>query len=319
MPYLVRSVFFGTPSLAVPALRTLHATSELVGVVCQPDRPAGRGLQTQQSAVKEAATSLGVQVYQPTKVRTGELGEWLRARRPDVAVVLAYGRILPPDVLGAPRRGCLNLHASPLPRWRGAAPIQWAIMSGDHETGVSLMQMDEGLDTGPVYVTRRVPIGANETAAELGERLALLCATMVETDLPRVLRGELEPQPQDEALATYAPPIRSEHCGLDWTLSATRLAAQVRALAPRPGARTWKDGTCLRVVSARSVPDSVPGPPGRVTVERAARVLVATGNGTLEVLAAQREGRRVCESRDLINGRAVVDGMLFETLPSASA
>ncbi len=311
----MRSVFFGTPEIAVPALEALHATSSVVGVVCQPDRPAGRGMSLQAPSVKQAALRLGLEVHQPLKVRTGTLHEWLRERDVDVAVVLAYGRILPRAVLNAPRYGCINLHASVLPRWRGAAPIQWAIMSGDEETGVSLMRMEEGLDTGPVYTARRVPIAPLETGGELCERLARLCAQMVRDDLPDALQGRLVPTPQDDALATYAPPITHDHCAVNFDTPAHDIANHIRALSPKPGVRAWLRGKCFKLVSARVVADTVQGPPGRVTIDSGARILVATGAGTLELLYGQPEGRKVCASRDLINGRAIQDGASFTSQP----
>src|SRR6185295_16413735 len=219
----MRTVFFGTPGIAVPALRALAATTELVGVVCQPDRPAGRGLQLSEPAVKRAARELGVEVHQPVKVKTGTLHEWLKERELDAVVVMAYGRILPPAVLGAPRRGCLNLHASLLPKYRGAAPIQWAIMRGERETGISLMQMDEGLDTGPVYSRRSLPIGPEENAAELAERMAELAAEVVRSDVPRAIRGELVAEPQNEPEASLAPPIEREHTEVAWARPALEI------------------------------------------------------------------------------------------------
>ena len=192
----MRAVFFGTPAIAVPALRALAEVAEIVAVVCQPDRPAGRGLTLQPPAVKAAALELGIEVHQPVKVKTGNLDEWLRERTPDVALVMAYGRILPPAVLGAPRRGCMNLHASLLPRWRGAAPINWAIANGDTESGVCLMQMDEGLDTGPVFARLSVPIGPQETAGELAEQLAATAAQLVRESLALAVDGALVALPQ---------------------------------------------------------------------------------------------------------------------------
>src|SRR5689334_7222204 len=238
----MRTVFFGTPELAVPALRELASTTNVLGVVCQPDRPAGRGLELREPAVKRAARELGIEVYQPVKVKTGELAVWVRARQPDVAVVLAYGRILPPAVLAAPRRGCMNLHASLLPRYRGAAPIQWAIMRGETETGIALMQMDEGLDTGPVYSERRTPILGEDDAATLSGKLAELAAVVVREDLPRAVSGELVAIPQDGSLATFAPPLDREHARIDWAASAPVIVNQVRGLSPRPGAFTTKAG-----------------------------------------------------------------------------
>lgn len=304
----MRTVFFGTPPIAVPALRALAETTEVVGVVCQPDRPAGRGLALREPAVKLAARELGLDVHQPVKVKTGSLDAWLRERTPEVAVVLAYGRILPPAVLAAPRRGCMNLHASLLPRLRGAAPINWAIINGFAETGVSLMQMDEGLDTGPVYCMQRLSIGADETAGELAIRIGDLAAEMVRRDLPRAVTGELTATPQDEAEASHAPPLGPEHQTLTWSHAASRLHDQIRGLAPRPGAVTTVGGRRLRIALASPSPLPAAGPPGRVTVWDRARLLVATGDGTLEILAAQVEGRRELPARDLANGRALKEG-----------
>src|SRR6185503_5571194 len=185
----MRAIFFGTPEIAVPSLRALATVADVAAVVCQPDRPAGRGLKLHAPAVKLAAADLGIPVAQPTKIRTPDFLAWLAEQRADVAVVLAYGRILPAPVLTATARGCLNLHASILPRYRGAAPINWAIVRGETETGMSLMQMDEGLDTGPVFAVHRVPIGEDETAGELAVRLGALAADVVRADVPRVVRG----------------------------------------------------------------------------------------------------------------------------------
>ena len=199
----------------MPSLGALAEVAEVLGVVTQPDRPSGRGLATKAPAVKLAALERGYDVYQPHKVRTGELGRWVSERAPDVALVIAYGRILPPDVLSAPRKGSLNLHASLLPKYRGAAPIQWAIASGERETGVSLMQMDEGLDTGPVFVREKLAIGPEESGGELAARIAELAALVVRRHLERCVRGELLPEPQDHALATQAPPIEPHHRRVD--------------------------------------------------------------------------------------------------------
>lgn len=301
----IRSIFFGTPAIAVPALRTLFETTELLAVVCQPDRPAGRGLALAEPPVKIAAEQLGVPVHQPHKVRTGELEAWLRAERADVALVLAYGRILPEGVLSAPRCGCLNLHASLLPKYRGAAPINWAIAHGEVETGVSLMQMDAGLDTGPVFAMRSIPIGPEETAGELAERIAELCCTVIREDLPRAVSGELRALPQDETRACHAPLITKEHTRIDWTLSARKIADLVRAMAPRPGAHTTVRRKHLRVTRARVSTQEVAGPPGRVELGIGRELLVSTGAGTLEILRAQLEGKKELAAADLLNGRAL--------------
>jgi methionyl-tRNA formyltransferase len=303
----MRAVFFGTPELAVPALRALTRVAEVVGVVCQPDRPAGRGLELRQPAVKQAALELGFEVYQPEKVRTGELHDWLDARKADVALVLAYGRILPLPVLRAPRCGCVNLHASLLPRYRGAAPIQWAILRGEDVTGISLMQMDEGLDSGPVYTRHELRIGDNETAGELAVRLGELAAQIVLADLERVVRGELQAEAQDAGLATLAPPLERSHGLLDFNKSAKNVHDLTRGLAPRPGAHTVVQGKRLRFAETRRIAASPPLAPGEVRVERP-RVLIGTGDGAIELLRAQVEGKKELSALELANGRVLVDG-----------
>jgi len=307
IPGAVRAVFFGTPAIAVPALRALAELAEIVGVVCQPDRPSGRGLSVQPPAVKTAALELGFEVHQPVKVKTGTLDEWLRERAPDVALVMAYGRILPPAVLVAPRRGCMNLHASLLPRWRGAAPINWAIAHGDSETGVCLMQMDEGLDTGPVYARRVIPIGAEETAGELAERLASTAAELVRGELARAVDGVLEAVPQEHDKSSHAPPLERADGALNFSKGARDLVNLVRALAPRPGAHTLLNGKPLKVGQARLVAGPSFGEPGLVNVDQK-RVLVSTVDGVFELCRAQLEGRKELSAIDLINGRALKVG-----------
>lgn len=258
--------------------------------------------------VKSVALELGVEVHQPVKVKTGNLHEWLLERRVDVAVVLAYGRILPEAVLEAPKHGCINLHASLLPRYRGAAPINWAIMEGESETGISLMQMDVGLDTGPVFFSRSLSIGADETAGELSERIAELAAVVVREDLPRAVSGELQPVPQDAARATHAPPLTREHCLLDFDGRAAALKNRVRGLCPRPGAFCFVRGKRLRLTRTEVSDLPAAGPPGRITIWGKERILVACGDGTLEIQRAQLEGRRELDARDLANGRALEEG-----------
>lgn len=206
----MRTVFFGTPEIAIASLDALADTTDLVGVVCQPDRPAGRGMSTKPPAVKRRALELGLEVYQPEKVRSGELEAWLRVHELDLAVVLAYGRILPQQVLDAPRLGCVNLHASLLPRHRGAAPIQACLLQGDPETGVCLMQMEAGLDTGPVFARRTIPIAADEDTGSLTARLATLAAELLSAEIEALGQSRLTAVPQEESLATWAPPIRHE-------------------------------------------------------------------------------------------------------------
>lgn len=308
----MRAVFFGTPHIAVSALRALTQVAEVAAVVCQPDRPSGRGLKLATPPVKEAAVELGLDVHQPTKVRTGELARWLHDKQADVALVMAYGRILPADVLGAPRRGAMNLHASLLPRYRGAAPINWAIVHGETQTGISLMQMDEGLDTGPVYSRHALDLTETETAGSLTERLAALAAQVVLADLAAAVEGKLVAEPQDDAQATHAPLIERHHLQVDWGRSADEIARLVRGMAPRPGAFTLLGGKVLRLHEARPVPAPMaPGAaPGTVSV-LGKRAVVATGQGTLEVVSAQVEGKKALMAADLINGRVLTDGLVL--------
>ena len=253
---------------------------------------------------------MGLEVHQPLKVKTGNLDEWLRERTPDVALVMAYGRILPPAVLAAPTRGCMNLHASLLPRWRGAAPINWSIIHGDHETGICLMQMDEGLDTGPVYARRAIAIGDEETAGELSERLAATAAQLVREELARAVRGELEAVPQDHEQSSHAPPLERADGALQFSKTARDLVNLVRGLSPRPGAHTLLHGKPLKVTQVRASANPAAGAPGLVSVEQK-RVLVSTVDGTFELVRAQLEGRKELAALDLINGRALKPGDLL--------
>jgi methionyl-tRNA formyltransferase len=311
----MRAVFFGTPQIAVPALRALTEVAEVAAVVCQPDRPSGRGLKLSAPPVKQTALELGLSVHQPTKVRTGELASWLRDQGADVALVMAYGRILPADVLSAPRRGAMNLHASLLPKLRGAAPINWCIVNGETETGISLMQMDEGLDTGPVFSRHVITLGETENAGSLADRIAALGAQVVRDDLARAVNGELTSQPQDAALASHAPLIERQHLQLDWTQSAVALTRLVRGMAPRPGSFTVLGGKVLRVLDARAEPAPMPrgAAPGTVSV-LGKRAVVATGDGTLELLSAQLEGKKALPAVDLINGRVLHEGLVLGAL-----
>jgi len=306
----MRAVFFGTPQVAVPALRALTQVAEVTAVVCQPDRPSGRGLKLTQPPVKDAALELGLSVHQPTKVRNGELAEWLRAQRADVALVMAYGRILPADVLAAPRRGAMNLHASLLPRYRGAAPINWVIVRGETQSGVSLMQMDEGLDTGAVFSRHVLDLTETETAGTLGERIATLSAHVVRADLAAAVDGRLLAEPQDEALASHAPLIERPHLQIDWSRSALDISRLVRGMAPKPGAFTLLGGKVLRVHEARPLQGPMPtgAAPGTISI-LGKRALIATGGGNLELVSAQLEGKKALMAIDLINGRVLTEGL----------
>ena len=282
-------------------------------MVCQPDRPAGRGLALQAPAVKLAAGQLGIPVEQPTKIRTPEFLAWVRAQNADFALVMAYGRILPRTVLDAPRRGCVNLHASILPRWRGAAPITWAVVKGDRSTGISLMQMDEGMDTGPVFAIETTPIGEDETAGQLAERLAELAATMVRTSLLAALSGELSARPQDESAATPAPPLRKEDGRIDWARSSQEVHDHVRGMSPWPGAFTRMGDKTLKILASRRARYTSAGaPPGTVVVADADAVLVACQGGAIEIVTAQLEGKKPHSARELVSGRTLRLNMLLQ-------
>jgi methionyl-tRNA formyltransferase len=311
----MRAVFMGTPAIAVPSLEALAERFEVALVVCQPDRPAGRGLAHKPPPVKARALELGLPVEQPEKVRTGAFSARLRELDVDFALVIAYGRILPLDVLTAPRRGCLNLHASILPKLRGAAPIAWAIATRERETGVALMQMDEGMDTGPVLATRTLTLDPRETADSLAVRLGALAAEVVRRDLPRALAGELVAEPQDHACATSAPMLDKAHGRIDWSRPAAWVDAHVRAMTSWPGAfTTLGDGRVLKVLEA--VPVEPPrlgeaelvGEPGVVLVADKRGAVVACGEGALELVRVQLVGKKPQTGRDLVNGRALAVG-----------
>lgn len=305
----MRTAFFGTPAIAVPALSALAEVSQVVLVVCQPDRPAGRGLSVTEPAVKVRARELGIEVLQPTKVRTPDFAADLRARDLDVAVVMAYGRILPVGVLEAPRLGCVNLHASILPKYRGAAPITWSVVNGETTTGVSVMQMDEGMDTGPVFTVREVPIGPDATAGEVSDLLAACAAEVVRLDLPRVVRGELRATPQDHAAATMAPMLTKEDGRIDWSRPAARVHDHARGMSPWPGAWTTVGGKLLKVLETRIGMGEAGGAPGEVVVAHKGRCEVACGDGRVEIVRAQVEGKKALGASDLVSGRTLAMGM----------
>jgi len=310
----VRALFFGTPAIAVPALDALTEIAEIAGVVCQPDRPSGRGLELKAPAVKVRAQELGLPGVQPSKIRTPEFAAWVRDANADVALVMAYGRILPPAVLAAPRRGCMNLHASILPKYRGAAPITWAIVSGETETGVALMQMDEGMDTGSVFTQHRIPIGPEMTADELAVELGRLAAVVVREDLERAVNGELIATPQDHTAATYAPMLEKEHGRISFTRPARAVHDHVRGMTPWPGAFTAVNKKTLKVLASRVLTEGgEAGPPGRIVAATKEGIDVACAPGTLRILRAQLEGKKALAAAELVAGRTLREGMVLGT------
>lgn len=307
---MTRLVFAGSSDFAVPTLEALaEGPGELVGVLTQPERPAGRRRRLAPTPVGQRAAELGLPVLTPETLRTPAAEAALAALRPDAIVVVDYGLILPQRILDLPPAGCINGHASVLPRWRGAAPIQHAIRAGDRVTGVSVMQMDKGLDTGPVYKIQELEIGALETAGELRERLARLCADLLATTLPDILAGRLAPRPQDHDAATYAGKIAPEDAELDWSRPADELARLVRAFAPRPGAWTTWQGQRLKLHRAAAIPER-DGPPGKVWRAGSAGVDIAAGEGSVRALELQAPGGRVLGAREFLYGRALLGEQL---------
>jgi methionyl-tRNA formyltransferase len=308
----VRTIFFGSPEFAVPCLDVLHDISDVAAVISQPDRPAGRGLATRPPAVKSRALELGLDVWQPTKVRTVEFAARLAALHADVAVVVAYGRILPTAVLAAPRLGCVNVHASLLPKWRGAAPIQWAIVHGEIETGVTLMQMDEGMDTGPILASDSTVIERDEDAASLSERLSSMGAALLRRQLPLYVAGELEPRAQEDGAATMAPLLEKAHGRIDWDQSALAVHNQIRGMNPWPGAHTVLGERRIKVHRAiASTLDPEGASPGEITALDPEGILVACAEGTLEIQELQESGRKRVDARAFISGRGVAVGDRF--------
>ena len=291
----MRLAFMGSPDFAVPSLRALHAAGQTIAAVyCQPPRPAGRGQAVRRCAVQMAAEALGLPVRTPARLRRDEAAQAAFADLDlDAAVVAAYGLILPQTMLAAPRRGCLNIHASLLPRWRGAAPIQAAILAGDAESGVTIMQMDEGLDTGPMLLREAVPIGPGTTATDLHDALAAFGARLI----LRALAENPAPVPQPDAGATYAPKLTREDGRIDWTRPAEDLLRRVRALNPWPGTFSTLDGAMLKVLAAE--PAVGAGPPGTVLDEQ---LTVACGGGAIRLLRVQRAGRTAMDAAVFLRG-----------------
>ena len=307
----MRIVFAGTPEFAVPPLAALVASRhEVVGVLTQPDRPAGRGRRVEAGAVKEFALAHGLPVAQPTTLRTPEGRAALAAWRPELMVVVAYGLILPSEALALPRRGCLNIHASLLPRWRGAAPIQRAVLAGDAQTGVTIMQMDAGLDTGPVLLERCVTIGPEDDSASLHATLALLGAAALLEAIDGLESGALQPRPQPADGVTYASKIDKAEARIDWHEDAAAIARRIRAFRPWPVAETRLRGEQLRIHRARALPeptaDAAPSDgriaPGTVLGLQDDMLVVACGRGRLGILELQRAGRRSMGAREAAQG-----------------
>ena len=296
---MAKIVFMGTPAFALPSLTALMESQQVVGVVTQPDRRAGRSKRLRESPVKAFAREAGLPLIQPERIREAAAIETLRAWAADLHVVAAYGQILPQALLGLPPYGIVNVHASLLPRWRGAAPIQAAIKAGDGASGATIMLLDAGLDTGPLLAKRALPLATDETGQSLHDKLSLLGAELLVETLPRFLSGEIEPQPQDDSLATYAPRIKKEDGRIDWTCSAQSIDCMVRALTPWPGAYTCWAGAPLRILAGRHSAGIAEA--GRVIVHDG-DIAIGTGDGLYYPTALQVPGKRRLRVSDFVNG-----------------
>lgn len=313
---MTRIVFMGTPEFAVPTLAKLADHFEVAGVFTQPDKPAGRGQQLAAPPVKRFAQERSLPVFQPRTLRDEAVQAQLAALRPDVIVVAAYGLILPKAVLDLPPHGCINVHASLLPRYRGAAPIPAAILDGQAEIGITLMRMDEGLDTGPMIAQATIEINADDTAGDLTPRLAELGAQKVIEVLPRWIAGAISPQPQDESRATWAPKFSKADGRLDWSQSASSLDRRVRAFSPRPGSFTRWNGKLIRILSVQVTGHTLEkaqasqGTVGLV-VRDGSDIGVVTGDSILRLVEIQLEGKRAMSAQDFARGQPSFAGSVL--------
>jgi len=313
----MKLVFMGTPQFAVQPLRALAAAGhEIAGVVTRIDKPAGRGRVLTSPPVKRVALEMGRAVLQPRRVREPESIAALRELNPDAIVVAAYGQILPKDILVLPRFGCINIHASLLPLYRGAAPINWAIIRGERETGITIMQMDEGMDTGAVLMQESMPIDPGDTAGTLTEKLSVLGAKLIAAAMPLIEAGKLSPLAQDSSRATMAPLLKKEQGLIDWTLSAEEIHNRVRGLSPWPGAYSFLDNTMVKIIASETGPGS--GEPGAL-FERDKNTLEAgTGSGLLRIVRIQPEGKNPMTAGEFLRGHRGVSGKKFEARISKS-
>ena len=311
----MRVAFAGTPEFALPALAALCAQHEVVGVLTQPDRPQGRGRSLKASAVKTAALARNLPLAQPETLKSEASRAVLHAWAPEALIVVAYGLLLPREMLALPRYGCLNIHASLLPRWRGAAPIQRAILAGDRETGVTIMQMDEGLDTGPMLRSKALPLSAADTAGSVHDALAALGATALLETLAGLAGGRLTPVPQPQEGVTYAPKIEKAEARIDWSRDAAAIGRQVRAFNPWPVAETTLEGEQLRIFEARPVDVKALNMPrtasknaenGAIIAVQDDAMLVRCGDGALSVTQVQQPGRKPVSVRDFSHSHSLL-------------
>lgn len=307
----MKILFMGTPDFAVPCLDgLLKAGHTVLGVVTQPDKPVGRKKVMTPPIVKAFALEHGLPVYQPETLKGEAFLDTLKSLDPEVIVVVAYGKILPAYILDYPKYGCINVHGSILPRWRGAAPIQWSVIAGDEEAGVTTMQMDRGLDTGDMLLVRKTPIGARETAGELFDRLAQMGAELLLDTLVQAENGTLQPIPQDDAQSCYASMLDKQMAVIDWSRTMREIDCQVRGLNPWPIALTFLDGAAVKVYAA--VPEKGHGEPGEVLeADTKNGLIVACGDGAMRISELQMVGGKRMDARDYLRGHSIPVGVRF--------
>jgi methionyl-tRNA formyltransferase len=310
----MRIIFFGTPEFAVPSLQALlDAGEEILSVVTQPDRVKGRGHKLSQPPVKEYALSKGLSVIQPPDIRSPGFYEELSCLKPDIIIVVAYGKIVPPSLLRLPPLGCVNVHGSLLPHYRGAAPIQWALINGEEKTGITTMLMDEGLDTGDMLLTEEVAVDEEDNAHTLSQRLAKVGASLLVKTLKGLQNNVIKPVPQSGE-ATYAPPLKKEDGRIDWSLSARAIFNLIRGTFPWPGAYSNLNGEKLHIIKAKAENHSLKGPAGRIEQITGSDIRVSTGTGTLVVAEVKPEGKKIMTAGAFAHGRHLREGAVFETL-----
>ena len=317
----MRIVFMGTPEFAVPSMTALlRSDHTVVGVVTQPDRPKGRGQELAASPIKQLAEQHGLPILQPLKMKDPAFLDSLAAWKPDLIVVAAFGRILPKVILDLPSRGCINVHASLLPKYRGAGPIQWAIIRGEHETGITTMLMDEGMDTGAILLQEQLPIAPDDTAGTLSAKLAEVGGRLLIETIAQFETGALVPKPQDHARATMAPLLKKEDGLLDWTLPALELANRVRGLSPWPGAYTYL-GEDRWVIWKASVHDQsvAAGAPGTIMTATKEGLPVATGSGVLRIMEFQPANSRRMSVPQYVAGHTLTPGLRLGPPPTTAA
>jgi methionyl-tRNA formyltransferase len=306
----MRIIFMGTPEFAVPSLKALIESGEqVIAVVCQPDNPKGRGLEVIPPPTKVLAEKHGIPVLQPQKIRTDEFFNKLEGLNPDLICVVAYGKILPKNILDLPPHGCINVHASLLPKYRGAAPINWAIIRGERVTGITTMKMDEGMDTGDMLLKKDMPIDDEDTGETLSGKLSEMGAEVLIETIRLLKEGRLNPIPQDHSQATYAPMLKKEDGNIDWKKPAEEIRNLIRGALPWPGAYTKLEGKLLKIYRARATKDS--GRPGEVIRSNSEILRVATGTGALDILEIQIEGGKRLQTEAFLRGRRIKEGTVL--------